>query len=251
MRDIEDTFPHTPTTADVGVDPGLRRYMIAIYNKVALGLAVAGALAHATANVPILRDLLFRAAPEGASAAYHLTFLGGCVAFAPILVLLASSRPLKRATAFSTGAVYWTVVSLFGAAMGVMVLSFTGLSITTTFAISAAAFGALSLLGYTTRRELTSFGAFLTVGLVGLIGALVLNLVLHDPAIAFVANAVGAFIFAGLIAFDTQRLRQVYEQLGGDEAALDVASNYGALALFINFLNLFQFLLAMGSGEQR
>ncbi|WP_334163761.1 Bax inhibitor-1/YccA family protein [Phenylobacterium sp.] len=251
MRDIEDTFPHTPATAEVGVDPGLRRYMIAIYNKVALGLALAGALAYATANVPILRDLLFRAAPEGGAGAYHLTFLGGCVAIAPILVLLLSSRPLRRATAFSTGAVYWTVVSLFGAAMGVLVLSFTGLSVATTFAISAAAFGALSLVGYTTRRELTSFGAFLTVGLAGLVGALVLNLVLHSPALAFVTNAVGAFVFAGLIAFDTQRLRRVYEQLAGDEVALDVASNFGALALFINFLNLFQFLLAMGSGEQR
>ena len=251
MREMQEIRPSVAAAAEVDVDLGLRRYMIAIYNKVALGLGLAGALAYATANVPALRDLLFRAAPEGGASAYQLSFLGGCVAFAPILVLLLSSRPLSRATAFSTGAVYWTVVSLFGAAMGVLVLSFTGLSIATTFAITAAAFGALSLVGYTTRREFTGFGAFLTVGLVGLLGALVLNLVLHSPALAFVTNAVGAFVFAGLIAFDTQRLRRVYEQLGGDEAALGVASNYGALALFINFLNLFQFLLALGSGEQR
>jgi FtsH-binding integral membrane protein len=252
MRDLQETCPNTTAAAaDASVDVGLRRYMIAVYNKVGLGLALAGGLAYATANAPVLRGLMFKAAPEGGSAAFQLTFLGACVAIAPIVVLLLSARPLNKATPFSTGAVYWTVVSLFGASMGVILLSFTGISIATTFAITAAAFGALSLIGYTTKRDLTSLGAFLTIGVVGLVGALLVNLLLQSPAIAFVTNAIGTLVFAGLIAFDTQRLKTTYYKLGGDDAAIEVASNYGALALFINFLNLFQFLLAMVSGERR
>lgn len=252
MPELQETCPREATAPAVAaIDQGLRRYMLAVYNKVALGLVLAGGLAYATSSVPVLRDLMFKPAPAGSASAVQLTLLGCLVAVAPIVVLLMSARTLSRPTPRSTGLVYWTVVSLFGAAMGVMVLSFTGLSIATTFAIAAAAFGGLSLYGYSTRKDLTAFGSFLTMGVIGLVGTLVLNLFLRSPAMEFVANLVGTFIFAGLIAYDTQRLKTAYYTLGGDEAARGVASNYGALSLFINFLNLFQFLLMMLSGERR
>ena len=254
MSEIQEALPREATTSvdAVGViDQGLRRYMLAVYGKVAGGLAVAGALAYATAGVPALRDLMFKAGAAGRASGMQLTAVGGMVAFAPIVVLLMSAGALSRPTPRNTGVLYWTIVSLFGASMGVMVLTFTGLSIATTFAIAATAFGGLSLYGYTARKDLTSFGAFLTVGLVGLVASLVLNVFLRSPAIDFVVNVVGVFVFAGLIAYDTQRLKTAYYALGGDEAARGVASNVGALSLFISFLNLFQFLLLMFSGDRR
>jgi FtsH-binding integral membrane protein len=237
--------------AEAAIDQGLRRYMLAVYRKVALGLGAAGAMAYATSSLPVLRGLMFQPAPAGSASAMQLTVLGALVAFSPIVVLLMSARALSQPTPRNTARIYWTVVALFGASMGVMVLNFTGLSIATTFAIAAAAFGGLSLFGYTTRKDLTALGAFLTVGLIGLIGTLVLNVFLRSPAADFAINLVGVAIFAGLIAYDTQRLKTAYYALGGDEAARGVASNYGALSLFINFLNLFQFLLLLMSGDRR
>lgn len=255
MSELQETLRQeaaAPTAAGVAaIDQGLRRYMLGVYNKVALGLVAAGGMAYATSSVPLLRDLMFKAAPAGSASAVQFTAVGAMVAFAPIIVLLMSIKALNQPSPRSTGLIYWTIVALFGASMGVMVLSFTGLSIATTFALAAIAFGGLSLYGYSTRKDLTAFGSFLTVGLVGLIGALVLNLVLRSPAMDFIVNAVGTLVFAGLIAHDTQRLKTSYYALGGGEAARGVASNLGALSLFINFLNLFQFLLMMLSGERR
>lgn len=252
MRDLQEISPpDLAAAAAPDVDPRLRRYLLAVYAKVGLGLVLAAGLAHVTSSVPGIRDLMFSTAAAEGPARVRLTTLGALVAIAPIVLLLLSGRALSRPTPLSTGAVYWSVVALFGASMGVMVLSFTGLSIATTLAISAAAFGSLSLFGYTTRRDLTGLGSFLTVGLVGLVLALLVNLLLRSPAVLFIASIAGTFVFAGLIAWDTQRLKSAYYQLGGDQAALGVASNYGALSLFINFLNLFQFLLMALSGERR
>jgi len=100
-------------------------------------------------------------------------------------------------------------------------------------------------VGYTTKRDLTGFGSFLIVGLIGLVVASVVNMFLHSAAIAFVVSIIGVLIFAGLIAFDTQRLKLTYYQMGGDQAALSVATNYGALSLYLDFLNLFLFLLRL------
>jgi hypothetical protein len=111
--------------------------------------------------------------------------------------------------------------------------------------ITAASFGALSLVGYTTKKDLTGFGSFLIMGVIGLLIASVVNMFLHSPAIYFIVNILGVFIFAGLIAYNTQRLKMTYYSLGGDQAALGVATSYGALSLYIDFINLFQFLLSM------
>ena len=226
--------------ADMSVDAGLRSFMLGVYNKVALGLVLSAALAFVTGSYPPVRDLMFNV--QGDRVGYSL--LGMIVAFAPLVILLGSSFLLRNPTARSAGALYWTIVSLIGASLGVVVLVYTGASIATTFLVTATAFGGLSLIGYTTKKDLTGFGTFLIMGVIGLVVASLVNMFLHLAAISFIVNVLGVLIFSGLIAYDTQRLKMTYYQLGGDGQAMGVATNYGALSLYINFINLFQFLLS-------
>jgi FtsH-binding integral membrane protein len=225
--------------ADMSVDAGLRAFMLGVYNKVALGLVLSAALAYLTGQFAPVRDVLYVQTARG----WGMTPLGMVVAFAPLGVLLFGMFALRNATPRSSGILYWTIVALIGAGLGGLTLVYTGASIASTFLITAAAFGALSLFGYTTKRDLTGFGSFLLVGLIGLIIASIVNLFLMNSMMQFLISVIGVFIFAGLIAYDTQRLKMTYYQLGGDQTALGVATNYGALSLYINFINLFQFLL--------
>lgn len=234
--------------ADMGVDAGLRSFMLGVYNKVALGLVVSGVLAYVTGNVEPVRDILFQVNAAGQLAGY--TVVGWIVAFAPLLILLFAGFLFRNPSPQSAGVMYWTIVSLIGASLGTVFLRYTGGSIASTFFVTAAAFGALSLFGYTTKKDLSGMGSFLIVGLFGLIIAGIVNVFLQSPALMFAVNALGVLIFAGLIAFDTQRLKMSYYQMGGNQAAMGVATNFGALSLYLDFINLFQFLLSfMGSRD--
>ena len=250
MSETSRTQPRTAPagSANMAADAGLRSFMLGVYNKVALGLVLSAALAYVTGQFDPVRDILYRTAPDGRLAG--MTVPGRIVAFAPLAVMLFGMVALRNATPRTSGILYWTIVSLIGASLGAITLVYTGSSIATTFLITAAAFGALSLFGYTTKRDLTGFGSFLIVGLVGLLIAMVVNMFLRSPMMQFVISLAGVLIFAGLIAFDTQRLKLQYYELGGDQAALGVATNYGALSLYINFINLFQFLLQL-FGQRR
>ncbi len=228
--------------ADMSVDAGLRTFMLGVYNKVALGLLLSAALAYLTSSFAPVQELLFRTV-DGRFAG--MTILGMIVSFAPLAVILFSSFAIRNPTEKTAGLTYWTIVSLMGASLGVVMLVYTGASVVSTFLITATAFGALSLVGYTTKKDLTAFGSFLIIGLIGLILASVVNIFLKSSAMAFIVNIVGVLIFAGLIAYDTQRLKMSYYELGGDKAAMGVATNFGALSLYLNFINLFQFLLAI------
>jgi len=234
--------------ADMAVDAGLRSFMIGVYNKVALGLVVSAALAYLTSSVAPIRDLMFVVGADGRLAG--MTPLGWIVAFAPLGILLVSGFAMRNPTSGSASALYWTIVALIGASLGVVGLMYTGASIVSMFLITATAFGALSLVGYTTKKDLTGFGSFLIVGVIGLIIASLVNLFLRSEAVQFAVSVIGVFVFAGLIAYDTQRLKLSYYELGGNEAARGVATSYGALSLYINFINLFQFLLSL-FGQRR
>jgi len=233
--------------ADMSVDAGLRSFMLGVYNKVALGLLVSAGLAFLTGSFPPVRDLMFSTSPTGRVG---YTLLGMVVAFSPLAVMLFGMFAMKNATPRSSGIFYWTIVSLIGAGLGVLSLIYTGTSIFSTFLITSAAFGGLSLFGYTTKKDLTGFGSFLIVGLIGLVIAMVVNMFLQSGAMAFIISVIGVLIFAGLIAYDTQRLKISYYEMGGNEAAMGVATNYGALSLYLNFINLFQFLLSI-FGDRR
>jgi len=232
--------------ADMSVDAGLRSFMLGIYNKVALGLVLSAALAYLTGQFPPVRDLLYVQTARG----WGMTMLGMIVAFAPLGVILFGMFALRNATPRSSGIYYWTIVALIGAGLGGLTLVYTGQSIASTFLITATAFGGLSLFGYTTKKDLSGFGSFLIVGVIGLIIASLVNIFLRSEAVQFAVSVIGVFVFAGLIAYDTQRLKLTYYELGGDASARGVATSYGALSLYINFINLFQFLLSL-FGQRR
>jgi FtsH-binding integral membrane protein len=225
---------------DMSVDAGLRAFMLGVYNKMALGLLLTAALAFVTGSYPPVRDLMFTVS----NGRVVSTGLGTLVAFAPLAVILFSAFALKNQTPRAANITYWAVVSGIGASFGVLMLRYTGVSIASTFLITATAFGALSLVGYTTKRDLTGFGSFLIMGLWGLIIASLVGIFWHPAGFSLIISALGVLIFAGLTAYDTQRLKLTYYHLGGDQAAMSVATSYGALSLYLDFINLFQFLLA-------
>jgi FtsH-binding integral membrane protein len=242
MSDFNRGYSSIPAgRADMAVDAGLRSFMLGVYNKVALGLVLSAALAYVTSAVPAVRDLLFVVTPD--NRLVGITPLGMLVQWSPLIAMLIGMFAMRNPSPKSAGIFYWVIVSLIGAGLGAIGLIYTHTSIFSTFLVTAAAFGGLSLAGYTTKKDLTAFGSFLIVGLFGLIIAMVVNIFLHSGMLMFLINVLGVAIFAGLIAYDTQRLKMTYYQLGGNQSALGVATNYGALSLYLDFINLFLFLL--------
>lgn len=242
MTDFNRQTQAMPAPADMAMDQGLRSFMLGIYNKLFLGLVVAAALAYVTSYVPAVRDLMYAVSPDGRFAGF--TLLGMAVNFAPLVLILGSMFFMKNPTASSASLLYWLVVATLGASLGVWLLIYTGGSAVLTLGVTALAFGGLSLFGYTTKKNLTGLGTFLFMAVIGLIIASVVNIFLKSPMMYLIISGAGVLIFSGLIAYDTQRLKMTYYAIGGDREMQGVATSYGALSLFINFVNLFQFLLA-------
>ena len=236
----------TPVRADMSVDAGLRAFMLGVYNKLALGLIVSAALAYVTSAFAPARDLFYVVDVSGRLVGF--TALGMALRFAPLVIILGGVFLMRNPSPRSSGILYWTIVALLGASLGMWGLIYTGTSVATTFLITATAFGGLSLVGYTTKRDLTGMGSFLIMAVWGLVIASLVNMFLGMAMISFVISILGVLIFSGLIAYDTQRLKLMYYQLGGDKASMGVATNFGALNLYLDFINLFQFLMSlMGS----
>jgi len=233
--------------ADMATDAGLRSFMLGVYNKLALGLVVAGGLAWVVGNVPAVQQLFYTTGPDGTLG---MSPLGWVVQFAPLVLIFGSMFLMKRPNPVMTNLLYWAVVATMGASLGWIFLVYSGASVATTFFVTAAAFAGLSLFGYTTKRDLSAIGTFLIMAVIGLIIASVVNMFLQSSMLYWIITYAGVLIFSGLIAFDTQRLKLTYYQLGGDQAAMSVATSYGALSLFINFVNLFLFLLRIFGGRQ-
>ena len=248
MSDFDRGFarPGMAAAPDMSIDTGLRSFMLGVYNKVALGLVLSAILAWVTGTVEPVQRMLFSV---GAMGRVQYTLLGMVIAFAPIGVLLFQGFA-RRQTAHSAAITYWTVVSLIGASLGMIFILYSGVSVFQTFLVTAGAFGGLSLAGYTTKRDLTGMGSFLIMGVWGLVLASLASLFFHSPALVFAINLLGVGIFAGLIAYDTQRLKMTYYQLGGDTAGMNVATSWGALSLYLDFVNLFRFLLFFMGGRR-
>jgi hypothetical protein len=232
--------------ADMSVDAGLRSFMLGVYNKLALGLLLSAGLAWLTADFAPVQQLLY-VMRDGHLVGF--TGLGTIVRFAPLAAIVAMMF-IRNPTPQSSGAIYWGLVASIGAGLGVWLLAYTGASVASTFLITATAFGVLSLIGYTTKKDLTGFGSFLIMGLWGLMIAALVGLFWHPAGFSFIFSVIGVLIFAGLIAYDTQRLKMTYYQLGGDAGSMAVATNYGAMSLYLNFINLFQFLMQL-TGSRR
>ena len=232
-------------SADMALDTGLKAYMLGIYNKMAAGLALSAAIAFAVGSIAPLSQLVFG------------TPLKWVVMFGPIGLLLVSAFAMKRPSPLATGLIYWSVASLIGASLGVWVMAakmgaaITFIDIAKAFFITATAFGALSLWGYKTKRDLSGFGSFLIMGVVGLVLASIANFFFQSSLMSFVISLLGVLVFSALTAFDTQRLKQDYYALEGDHRAMAVATNSGALSLYLNFVNLFQFIMSFLGGASR
>jgi hypothetical protein len=213
----------------------------------ALGLLLSAVLAWLTADYPPVQQLLYRV--DGAGRLVGFTALGMVIRFAPLVILIGAMF-MKNQSARSASVVYWAVVATIGAGLGVWLLAYTGASVATTFLITATAFGALSLVGYTTKRDLNAFGSFLVMGLWGLVIASLVGMFWNPPGFSLIISVLGVLIFAGLTAWDTQRLKMTYYELGGNQEAMGVATSYGALSLYLDFLNMFLFLLRL-FGDRR
>jgi FtsH-binding integral membrane protein len=226
---------YTTQTATAGVDVGLRSHMTKTYNLIALGLLASAASAFVVAETPV-RGLFFDAAGK-------TTILGMIGIFAPLIMLFAAGW-LAR-TAAGLRAFYWTFVALQGIGLSVAVSSQTGGEAAKALAITAVTFGATSIWGYTTRRNLTGIGSFMMIGLIGLIVAMIVNLFLGSPAIGFAIDVIGVLIFAGLTAYDTQNLKESYDP-SASETSREATRYWSAIGLYLNILNLYNFISNLG-----
>ena len=220
------------------VDAGLRVYMLSVYNYMASGLLLTGVVA-----------LLF------AQSGYAATILGGpgflkyVIIFAPLAFVLVLSFGIARLSTATVQLLFWSFAAVMGLSLASVFLVFTGASIAQTFFATAAAFAGLSLWGYTTKKDLSALGTFLIMGLVGLIVVMLINLFLQSPALQLAISAVGVLLFAGLTAYDTQRIKGLYDQVAGTDMFGRVVI-MGALSLYLDFINMFLFLLQF-MGDRR
>ena len=224
------------------IDAGLRAYMIRIYNYMAAGVALTGVVAWATFNAAVV---------DTGAGQLALTSFGQTIYSGPLtivlflgtlgLVFFLSFRvhTLSPSTAFTLFMVY---AGLLGLMLSSVFLAYTGASITRTFFISAASFGALSLYGYTTQRDLSPIGSFLIMGLIGILIASLANIFFQSAAVTFVVSILGVLIFTGLTAWDTQKIKEMYS-VNDDGTVAGRKAVMGALTLYLDFINLFLFLL--------
>jgi len=242
-----DTFNRAGTVADqASFDVGLRNHMVRVYNYMASGLALSGIVAFGLFSSPDLASLFFQVQ---SGRVVGLNMLGWVAIFAPLGLLLLTSFRGAQMSVGAVQAVYWAVTALMGVSLSLLLFRYTGASVARTFFVTAAAFGALSLYGYTTKRDLTAMGKFLFMGLIGLILAGLVNMIWPSGAMGFIISAAGVLIFSGLIAYDTQKIKEQYAEAWGTELAEKVAI-FGALSLYLDFVNLFQFLMSF-MGQSR
>ena len=220
----------------VTMDQGLRRYMLSIYNYMASGVLLSGVIA-----------LMF--AQSGMAAQVMATPLRWVIALSPLAFVMVMSFGMNRLSEGTLKLLFWAFSVVMGLSLSAIFLVYTGPSIALTFFATAGAFAGLSLYGYTTKRNLSAMGSFMVMGLIGLIIASLLNLWLGSGPLALAISAIGVIIFAGLTAWDTQRLRDTYYHVAGTDMMGKVVI-MGALSLYLDFINMFQFLLSfMGSRD--
>ena len=223
-----------------GFDEGLRNYMLKIYNFMAMGLLITGAFAFATWNFPPLTSLMFNIGSNGEFLG--LSGLGMLISFAPLGIAVYFFMGLGRMSISAAQTLFWVYAGVMGMSLSYLGLIYTGQSLARTFFICAAVFGAMSLYGYTTKRDLTSMGSFLVMGLIGIIIVSLVNIFLRSPAIDFATSFIGIAVFMGLTAWDTQKLKTLYYSAGGGEIGQKM-SILGAFSLYLDFINLFLYML--------
>jgi FtsH-binding integral membrane protein len=212
------------------IDVGLRQYMLRVYNYMASGLALTGVVAYVVASTPAVYTAIF------GSGLMWLFIL------APVGLVFFLSARIGKMSASAAQATFWLYAALNGVAFSTIFLAYTGESIARIFFISASIFLAMSLYGYTTKRDISGWGSFLFMGLIGILIAFLVNIFLQSPMIQFVASVIGVLVFTGLTAYDTQTIKEMYVASDSGELAAK-KSIMGALRLYLDFINLFLMLL--------
>jgi FtsH-binding integral membrane protein len=227
-----------PARTGAAVDEGLRAYMLGVYNYMAAGVALTGITAYLTWSLAVSNGQL---TPFG--EALYNSPLKWVVMLAPLGFVLFMSF---RAEAMSVGAAqlaFWAFAAVMGISLSSIFLVFTGQSITQIFFVTAATFGALSLWGYTTKRDISGWGSFLFMGLVGVILASIVNIFLQSSGLQFAVSVIGVLVFAGLTAYDTQRIKDTYYAVAGNAELAAKSAIMGALSLYLDFINMFMMML--------
>lgn len=256
MAQIDNRYVHGASASRagtaVGVDAGLRAHMLRVYNYLAAGIALSAVLAYAVFSMAVATE------PGTAVATLRngvqLTEFGRTmfasgwimgIKLAPLGLLLVLMFTAHRLSTFGTQVAYWSLVTLIGIGASTAFIQYKLGSVGQVFAITALSFAALSLWGYTTKKDLSGWGSFLFMGLVGIILAGLVNIFFQSSALQFAISCIGVLVFAGLTAYDTQRIKDEYYMMVGDAAAMSKAAVWGALSLFLDFVNMFQMLLSL------
>ena len=248
---------------DVAMDEGLRAYMLRVYNYMAAGIALTGLVAYMIFTYSVTMDPALAANSGGRimalSRGMYLTPFGQTLfttplmyvlMFAPLAFVFFLSWRIHKMSVGAAQIAFWAFAAVMGASLSAIFLRYTATSITQVFFVTAAAFGALSLWGYTTKRDLSGWGSFLIMGVFGIIIAAIVNIFLQSSALQFAISVIGVLVFAGLTAYDTQRIKDGYYELMSDAAAMSKGAIMGALSLYLDFINMFTSLLSLfGSRE--
>jgi FtsH-binding integral membrane protein len=246
MAELDKRYaPGTTVGRAEAIDQGLRSYMLRVYNYMGIGVAITGVVAYVIFNMSAVTGA--DGAITGLTPFGNFMFASAfkwVVIFAPLgLVFLISARINSMSLAVAQLA-FWVFAALMGASISSIFLLYTGASIAQMFFITAASFGALSLWGYTTSRDLSAWGSFLFMGLIGIILASLVNLFFASSALQFAISAIGVLIFAGMTAYDTQQIKEMY-YVGDDGTVAGRKAVMGALRLYLDFINLFMFMLQL------
>lgn len=242
-------YPGVGRAADSAavLDAGLRAYMLRVYNWMTSGLLVTGIVAYGIVSVPSIYELFYPAVMTPRGLRHAPGVLAYVAMFAPLAFMLVLSFGVNRLSKTAVQALFWAFCIAMGASITNIFKIYTGQSVTQVFFITAGTFAAMSLYGYTTRTDLTKMGAFLIMGLIGILIAGLVNMFVGSSALAFAISVIGVFIFVGLTAYDTQRIKGDYMEYayahGSDEAGK--RSVMDSLSLLLNFINLFMLLLQL------
>jgi FtsH-binding integral membrane protein len=218
-------------TRSAAYDAGLRSYMLSVYNYMTSGVLLTGIVA-----------LLFAASGMAQSIMFGPGLMKWLIVLSPLAFIMVMNFGLNRMSTFGLQASFWGFATAMGLSMSTIFLVYTGTSIAQTFFATAAAFAGLSL-GYTTKKDLSGFGTFLIMGVVGLLVASIINIFMQSGTMQLVISFIGVLLFAGLTAYDTQRIKSMYAYVAGSEMVGKTAI-MGALSLYLDFVNMFQFLLS-------
>ena len=221
------------------IDEGLRAHMNKVYGTMSVGLGVTAVVAWAFGSSPALMSILYNFETGGPN------ILGWIVMFLPLIMVFAFGAAISRLSAAGAQLYFFVYAAVMGLSLSWIFMAFTGMSIATTFMVTAVSFAGLSLWGYTTKKDISAWGSFLIMGLIGLIVASLVNIFLHSTGLDFAISVIGVLIFAGLTAYDTQKLKVDYIQHAHamDGEWLAKSAIVGALNLYLDFINLFMFLL--------